>query len=55
MSTQADGREIYVIGKEAFGNREVVIQEDDSIHDFPATAEFTYADEVTRFPYELAA
>ncbi len=51
----AEGREIYVIGKELHGNREVIIQEDGSTHDFPATAEFTYADQVTRFPYEMSA
>jgi len=51
----ADGREIYVIGKSLDGNREVVIQEDGSTHDLPSTAEFTYADQVTRFPYEVSA
>lgn len=53
MSTTASGREIYVIGKEAWGNREVVVQEDGSVHDQPATAKYTYASTLTRMPYEL--
>lgn len=51
----ADGREIYVIGSEPEGNREVVIMEDGQEHDFPAGAEYTYASVQTRFPYELPA
>ena len=51
----ADGREIYVLGSEPEGNREVVIVEDGETHDFPAAAEYTYASVRTRFPYELAA
>jgi hypothetical protein len=54
MST-ASGREIYVLGKDVYGNREAVIQEDGSTHDLPAGAKYTYADEEARFPYELAA
>jgi hypothetical protein len=54
MST-ADGREIYILGKQAYGNREAVIQEDGTTHDLPAAAKFTYADQVTSFPYEVAA
>jgi hypothetical protein len=54
MST-ADGREIYVIGKQADGNREVVIVEDGATHDLPAAAKYTYTDQVARFPYELVA
>jgi len=53
MSTTASGREIYVIGKQAWGNREVVVQEDASVHDQPASAKYTYASELTRMPYEL--
>jgi hypothetical protein len=51
----ASGREIYVIGFEADGDREVTIVEDGNEHDFPAAAEYTYASELTRFPYELTA
>jgi hypothetical protein len=51
MST-ADGREIYVIGKVRHGNREKIIIEDGKEHDLPAGAEYTYSDQVTRFPYE---
>jgi hypothetical protein len=50
---KADGREIYVIGKVLDGNREMIVQEDGSTHDLPAEAEYTYADQITRFPYEV--
>lgn len=53
MSTTASGREIYVLGKDAWSNREVVIQEDASVHDLPASAKYTYDSELTRMPYEL--
>ena len=48
----ANGREIYVIGKVKKGNREMPIIENGKEHDLPAEAKFTYADQVTRFPYE---
>lgn len=51
MSTAATGREIYVLGVEADGNREVVVVEDGELHDLPATAEYTYASGLTKFPY----
>lgn len=52
MSTTATGREIYVLGKETpDNNREVVIVEDGEVHDLPATAEYTYASGLTKFPY----
>ena len=77
MSTTADGREIYVLGVEGDGNREVVVVEDAEVHDLqrqllcchlplhrevvvvedaevhdlPATAEYTYASDLTKFPY----
>lgn len=50
MST-ADGREIYVIGTIEDNNREMIIQEDESTHDLPAEAKYTYSDAVTKFPY----
>jgi len=53
MSTTASGREIYVLGKEEKGNREVVIQEDASVHDLPVTAKYTYASALTKFPYAI--
>lgn len=46
---EADGREIYVLGEETDGNREMVIVEDGTTHDFPAAAEFTYTDSETVF------
>jgi hypothetical protein len=52
MST-ATGREIYVLGKQAWGNREVVIVEDGEVHDLPAAAKYTYASGLTKFPYNL--
>jgi len=51
MSTTASGREIYSIGREVQGTREVVIQEDGSVHDMPAGAEVTYASDLSKFPY----
>lgn len=51
MSTTASGRDIFTIGKYADKNREVVIQEDGSVHDLPAGAEVTYADDLAEFPY----
>lgn len=51
--TTASGREIYVLGKEEFGNREVVIQEDGSVHDLPAAAKVTYASALSKFPYTV--
>jgi len=48
----ASGREIYVIGKVKHNNREMAIIEDGKVHDLPAEAKYTYADEETRFPYE---
>ena len=51
MSTTASGREIYVIGVEAEGNREMPIYEDGEVHDMPATAEYTYDSGLTQFPY----
>lgn len=53
MTSTASGREIYVLGHEVEGNREVVIVEDGELHDFPAGAKFTYASQNTQFPYEL--
>jgi len=52
MSTTASGREIYVLGNKAAGNREVVMQEDGSVHDLPAGAETTYDVQTTKFPYD---
>lgn len=55
MSSTADGREIYVLGKDAWGNREVVTVEDGKEHDLPAAAQYTYDNVQTRFPYEIPA
>jgi len=41
MSSTASGREIYVVGKDVAGNRD----------DFPASAKYTYASGLTKFPY----
>lgn len=50
MST-ADGREIYVLGKDRWSNREVIVVEDGETHDQPASAEYTYDSDLTKFPY----
>lgn len=49
----ASGREIYVLGNEIDGNREVDIVEDGQEHDFPASAKYTYDSQKTQFPYTL--
>lgn len=46
-------REIYRLGREEHGNREVVILETGTTHDLPAGAKFTYASDATRFPYVI--
>lgn len=51
MANPATGREIYVIGVEADNNREVVVVEDGESHDLPASAEYTYDSDLTKFPY----
>lgn len=51
MSTTASGREVYSIGREADKNREVIMQEDASVHDLPAASKVTYASDLSRFPY----
>ena len=53
MSSTASGREIYVLGKEEYGNREVVIVENGEVHDLPAAAKYTYASDLTKFPYSI--
>ena len=53
MSSTASGREIYVLGKDSHGNREVVIVEDGKSHDLPASAKYTYASGLTQFPYTI--
>ena len=53
MSSTATGREIYVLGREEDNNREVAVVEDGEVHDFPATAEYTYDSDLTRFPYTI--
>lgn len=51
----ADGREIYVLGKNAWGNRELKVVEDGETHDMPADAEYAYTSDLTKFPYEIPA
>ena len=52
MSTTTE-REIYRLGREEHGNREVIILEEGATHDLPAGAKFTYASDATRFPYVI--
>ena len=49
----ANGREIYVIGNDSEGNREMVVEEDGAIHDMPVAAEVTYASDRSKFPYSI--
>ena len=53
MSTTASGREIYVIGGEPENNREMIVVEDGEVHDLPASAEYSYNSDLTRFPYSI--
>jgi len=55
MSVATD-REIYVLGKELDGNREVVVVEvGEDNTDLPASAKFAYSVQSTQFPYNIAA
>jgi hypothetical protein len=51
----ASGREIYKLGKDKWGNREVVTVEDGQEHNFPAAAKYAYGTAATQFPYALPA
>lgn len=53
MSSTASAREIYVLGSEADKNREVIVVEAGEVHDLPATALYTYASDLTKFPYSI--
>lgn len=53
MANPATGREVYVLGSEEHGNREMLVVEDGVTHDMPASAEVTYADNRARFPYTV--
>ena len=52
--TIAETREIYVLGKEMEGNREVKVVEAGEDHDLPAEAKFNYTSQNTKFPYTVA-
>jgi hypothetical protein len=49
------GREIYRLGREGDGNREVVILEAGTVHDLPAGALFAYSNVQTRFPLHFTS
>lgn len=51
----ASGREVYVLGKDKWSNREVVVVEDGETHDLPSAAKYAYSNVQTRFPYDLPA
>lgn len=53
MSSTATSREIYVLGVEADGNREVVVIESGEVHDLPAQALYGYDNGLTKFPYSI--
>lgn len=55
MSTTAATREIYVLGKNQYRNREEVIIGAGKEHDLPAAAKYPYSDANTQFPYTLPA
>ena len=51
--TISTGREIYVLGKELDGNREVVIVENGEVHDLPSAAKYSYSSDLTKYPYSI--
>lgn len=53
MST-ATYRQVFVLGKEVQGNRELKVVNVGDETDLPAAAEFYYTDVSTRFPYEVS-
>lgn len=53
MSNTADGRTVFVLGKELHGNRQVVVVEDGEEYDLDPAAIADYTDEDAQFPYEL--
>lgn len=53
MST-AVGRTVFVLGKQAHGNRQVIIVEDGQDYDFSIDTMTAYTAQTARFPYELA-
>lgn len=54
MSTATE-REIYRLGREEHGNREVVVIESGTVHDLPASGKFPYSNANTQFPYTIVA
>lgn len=52
MST-AVGRTVFVLGKEAYGNRQVVVVEDGDEYSFDISTMTAYTAQTARFPYSL--
>jgi hypothetical protein len=50
---EAQGRTVFVLGREVDGNREVVVVEDGAEYAVDPTTEVEYSDDTAQFPYEL--
>lgn len=47
----ADGRTVFVLGRQVDGNREVIVVEDDQEYTLDADTIVTYSDDSAEFPY----
>jgi hypothetical protein len=53
MSNTANGRTVFVVGKELHGNRQVVVVENGQEYDLDPAAIVSYTSDVAQFPYTL--
>jgi predicted RNA-binding protein with TRAM domain len=50
---EAEGRTVFVLGREVDGNRQVVIVEDGEEYNFDIDTMTAYTAQTARFPYEV--
>lgn len=50
---EAEGRTVFVLGREVDGNRQVVVVEDGEEYNFDIDTITDYTDQTSRFPYEI--
>lgn len=53
MANTANGRTVFVLGKELHGNRQAVIVEDGQEYDLDPAAIVSYTSDRAQFPYTL--
>ncbi len=51
----ATGRTVFVLGKEGYGNREVVVVNDGEEYNYDPSTIQAYTAQVARFPYNIPA